>query len=195
MSLWGNSDNVTSRGTVSLDYTANADGTFDVTGNAGGTGTQFGTVGAAKTGDVIRFGLVGSGGTYFGDAVITGITSVRSLTIGSTAGLSGAAIANTSFFVSELPISSVADPTYSERSTAADRRVYGIDNARVAAEDGTAFRQSGAGWVGVTTYTDMHGNFRVKSEILVAMGGTNFDDASAGIQTGANSIIYPTNEG
>ena len=194
MSLWGNSDNVTSRGTVSLDYTANADGTFDVTGNAGGTGTQFGTVGAAKTGDVIRFGLVE--GTYFGDAVITGITSARSLTIGSTAGLSGAAIAATSFFVSELPISSVADPTYSERSTAADRRVYGIDNARSEAFDGvdTAFRTSGAGWVGVTTYTDMHDNLRVKSEILVAMGG-HADDASSGIQTGANSIIYPTNEG
>ena len=195
MSLWGNSDNVTSRGTVSLDYTANADGTFDVTGNAGGTGTQFGTVGAAKTGDVIRFGLVE--GTYFGDAVITGITSARSLTIGSTAGLSGAAIASTSFFVSELPISSVADPTYSERSTAADRRVYGIDNARATSGviTATAFRTSGAGWVGVTTYTDMHDNLRVKSEILVAMGGPNFDDASAGIQTGANSIIYPTNEG
>ena len=183
MSLWGNSDNVTSRGTVSLDYS-----TGQVTGNAGGTGTQFGTVGAAKTGDVIRFGLVGSGGTYFGDAVITGITSARVLTIGSTAGLSGAAIASTSFFVSELPKSSVVDPTYSERSTAADRRVYGIDNARSEAFDGvnTAFRTSGAGWVGVTTYTDMHGNLRVKSETLVAMSG---------ITTGANSIIYPTNEG
>ena len=190
MSLWGNSDNVTSRGTVSLDYS-----TGQVTGNAGGSGTQFGTVGAAKTGDVIRFGLVGSGGTYFGDAVITGITSVRVLTIGSTAGLSGVAIANTSFFVSELPKSSVVDPTYSERSTAADRRVYGIDNARVAAESATAFRQSGAGWVGVTTYIDCHDNLRIKSEILVAMGGPNSDDASAGIQTGANSIIYPTNEG
>ena len=181
MSLWGNSDNVTSRGTVSLDYS-----TGQVTGNAGGSGTQFGTVGAAKTGDVIRFGLLE--GTYFGDAVITGITSARVLTIGSTAGLSGAAIASTDFFVSELPKSSVVDPTYSERSTAADRRVYGIDNARSEAFDGvdTAFRTSGAGWVGVTTYTDMHGNLRVKSETLVAMSG---------ITTGANSIIYPTNEG
>ena len=87
MSLWGNSDNVTSRGTVTLDYNELATGGFQVTGNAGGSGTQFGTVGAAKTGDVIRFGLVE--GTYFGDAVITGITSARSLTIGSTAGLSG----------------------------------------------------------------------------------------------------------
>ena len=114
MSLWGNSDNVTSRGTVSLDYS-----TGQVTGNAGGSGTQFGTAGSAQVGNVIRFGLVE--GTYFGDAVITGITSERVLTIGSTAGLSGAAIASTDFFVSELPKSSVLDSTYSERSTTADR--------------------------------------------------------------------------
>ena len=189
MSLWGNSDNVTSRGTVSLDYS-----TGQVTGNAGGSGTQFGTVGAAKTGDVIRFGLVE--GTYFGDAVITGITSERVLTIGSTAGLSGAAIAATSFFVSQLPKSSVSDSLYSETSSDVDRRVYGIDNARSEFYDGssTKFRTEGSGWVGVTTYVDGNGEFRVKSEILVAMGG-NAGDATSGIQTGANSILYPTNEG
>ena len=176
MSLWGNSDNVTSRGTVSLDYT-----TKQVTGNAGGSGTQFGTVGAAKTGDVIRFGLVGSGGTYFGDAVITGITSERVLTIGSTAGLSGAAIASTDFFVSELPKYTVLDSTYSETSTTADRRVYGISTSMGSG----SFAAPGQGWVGVTTYVDAAGNLRVKSEILVAQSG---------ISTGANSILYPTNE-
>tara|TARA_S200000501_G_scaffold369011_1_gene407747 strand:- start:714 stop:1262 length:549 start_codon:yes stop_codon:yes gene_type:complete len=181
MSLWGNSDNVTSRGTVTLDYS-----TKIVTGNAGGSGTQFGAVGSAKTGDVIRFGVVGSGGTYFGDAVITGITSARTLTIGSTAGLSGVAIAATSFFVSELPKSSVLDSLYSETSSDVDRRVYGIDDARSEFYDGssTAFRTSGAGWVGVTTYMDNDDNLRVKSEILVA---------ASGITTGADSILYPTN--
>ena len=179
MSLWGNSDNVTSRGTVSLDYS-----TGQVTGNAGGSGTQFGTVGAAKTGDVIRFGLVG--GTYFGDAVITGITSERVLTIGSTAGLSGAAIASTDFFVSELPKYTVLDSTYSETSTTADRRVYGISTSMGSG----SFTAPGQGWVGVTTYmqTNPDGSttLRVKSEILVAQSG---------ISTGANSILYPTNEG
>ena len=175
MSLWGNSDNVTSRGTVSLDYS-----TGQVTGNAGGSGTQFGTVGAAKTGDVIRFGLLS--GTYFGDAVITGITSERVLTIGSTAGLSGAAIASTDFFVSELPKYTVLDSTYSETSTTADRRVYGISTSMGSG----SFTAPGQGWVGVTTYVDAAGNLRVKSEILVAQSG---------ISTGANSILYPTNEG
>ena len=48
-----------------------------------------------KTGDVIRFG--DRAGTYFGDAVIVSIAGTQSLTIGSTAGLSGAAIAGANF--------------------------------------------------------------------------------------------------
>ena len=43
MALWGNKDNVTSRGTVTLDY-----GTGIVVGNAGGSGTQFGAAGLNK---------------------------------------------------------------------------------------------------------------------------------------------------
>jgi len=335
MSLWGNSDNVTSRGTVTLDYS-----TGQVTGNAGGSGTQFGTVGAAKTGDVIRFGTRGGGGTYYGDAVITGITSARVLTIGSTAGLSGAAIAAKDFYVSELPEYTVLDHTWSNKhdtvptyktittssaltatgiavtniafnyrhtstglnvggpgadslllggsnvviaglgtGTAAatatsgvgsdriyvttaslpnisagsaevvvsvggvsgkhkltavaatyvsigatisaqittgtrvtfhsphlvsfastlpaaissgdtlyfqrksggyDRQIYGISDSMGTGE----FAATNQGWVGVTTYTDCDGNFRVKSETFVAMSG---------ITTGANGILYPTN--
>ncbi len=104
MALWGNNDNKGSGGTVTLNYT-----TLEVVGS----GTTFGQVGAAATGDVIRFGIRGSGGTYFGDAVIVGIASATTLTIGSTAGLSGAAIAATSFYVSELPKYTVLDSTYS----------------------------------------------------------------------------------
>jgi hypothetical protein len=51
-------------GTVSLDYT-----TLVVTGSA----TTFGQVGAAATGDVIRFGPRGEGG----NAVIVGIASTQ----------------------------------------------------------------------------------------------------------------------
>ena len=104
MALWGNNDAKGSGGTVSLNYN-----TLTVTG----TGTTFGRVGAAATGDVIRFGIRGSGGTYYGDAVIVGIASTTNLTIGSTAGLSGAAIAATSFYISELPVYTVLDSSYS----------------------------------------------------------------------------------
>jgi hypothetical protein len=251
MALWGNNDNKGSGGTVSLNYS-----TLVVTGS----GTTFGQVGAAATGDVIRFGIRGSGGTYFGDAVIVGIASTTQCTIGSTAGLSGAAIAATSFYVSELPKYTVLDSTYSNANDANetivtlpvtgtattnagvgtniipviaptgvivgdflvnnsnnivistiggstitlgstisagiatgatltfkrsvdgyDKQVYGISTTT---NPPAAYRgYTHAGWVGVTTYTDMHGNLRVKSEVLVAMSG---------IQTGTDGILYPT---
>lgn len=252
MSLWGRNDNVGSGGLVSLDYS---------TGIVTGTGTTFGQVGAAKTGDVIRFGIRGSGGTYYGDAVIVGIASTTQLSIASTVGLSGAAIAATSFYVSELPKYTILDYSFSNKLDSAptlknlgitgtattnanigtsiipvvppsalivgdtllnngndirvavigtstitlgstisagiatgatltfkrytggyDKQVYGIGTSAYA-DVSTAYRTSGQGWVGVTTYIDTHGNLRVKSEVLVAMSG---------IQTGADSINYPT---
>ena len=108
MALWGNNDNITRQagGVVSLNY-----GTGVVTG----TGTTFGTTGYAQAGDIIRFGIRGSGGTFFGDAVIVSVASTVSLTIGSTDGLSGAAIANTSFYVSELPKYTITDHAWSEK--------------------------------------------------------------------------------
>jgi hypothetical protein len=103
MALWGNNDAVGAGGLVSLNYS---------TGVVTGSGTTFGNVGAAATGDVIRFG--DRAGTYFGDAVIVGIASTTQLTIGSTAGLSGAAIASTSFTVSQLPKYTILDSSFSE---------------------------------------------------------------------------------
>ena len=354
MALWGTNDNIPSVGTVTLNWTPNPDGTHTVTGSA--TPTTFGAVGSAKTGDIIRFGLRDGVETskYFGDAVIVGITSARTLTIGSTAGLVNAAIANTSYYISELPKYTVLDSHYSNRhdtvatfknipqaegavasvtagvgktvvgvsidgsdidvlglkkgdalvnnsttiligavesavSTANanttvglasvyaappagivvgdtvdvdvagqgvvgvaiteinatyvaigetvntqinagsdvtfrgnvislegtvaatitqndplifqrksggyDRNVYGISTTTQlgtgsdGGDNGTEYITPGAGWVGVTTYIDMHGNLRVKSEILVAAGG------DAGITTGSDSIAYPTNRG
>jgi hypothetical protein len=252
MALWGNNDNKGSGGTVTLNYS-----TLEVVGSA----TTFGQVGAAATGNVIRFGIRGGGGTYFGDAVVVGIASTTSLTIGSTAGLSGAAIAATSFYISELPGYTVLDSTYSNANDAApslsiltitgtattnagigtniipvippsglivgdllvnggsditisnigtvnislastiatgiatgtiltfkryvdgyDKQVYGISTST----EYVAVGYSGyahAGWVGVTTYIDCQGNFRVKTETLVAMSG---------ITTGTDGILYPT---
>lgn len=105
MSLWGRNDNVGSGGKVTLSKQGD---TWVVTG----TGTTFGQVGAAKTGDVIRFGVRG-GGVYYGDAVIVGIASTTQLSIASTAGLSSVSFAATDFYVSELPKYTVLDSTYS----------------------------------------------------------------------------------
>lgn len=243
MALWGNSDNVTSTGTVSLDYS---------TGNVTGSGTTFVT--DLEVGQVIRFGA--RDGVYFGDAVITGITSATLLAIGSTAGLSGAAIASTDFTVSELPKYTVLDSSFSHKNTAAptltyvglqgtattlagvgtniipvvaptglivgdtllndgndlaisaigsttvslastisagistgdtltfkryidgyDRYVYGVAAGGVTVANNTTYDLTHAGWVGVTTYIDQHGNLRIKQEVLVAMSGITTGNA------------------
>ena len=252
MALWGNNDNVGSSGTVSLNYSTRV-----VTGTA----TSFGIAGGCEVGQVIRFGIkdeTNSDAVYFGDAVIASIASSESLTIASTAGLSGAAIAGTDFQISELPGYSVLDSHFSEYNDdkydgesqvvatgtastnspvgfatiyltedltalpyplrtdsdtvsygattasftisaltssavtlgstiavgvntgdkitftgvrgAYDNYVYGVAEQGIQAAAGTQY-ETGAGWVGVTTYIDTHGNLRVKKEILVAMSG------------------------
>jgi hypothetical protein len=160
MALWGNSDNVTSAGIVTVNYSTRV-----VTGDS----TAFGAVGSAQAGDVIRFG--DRDGTYFGDAVIASIQSTTQLTIASTAGLSGAAIAGTDFQVSQCPSYTVGDVKYSESASGTDDSyVYGVAKQGVQNANATVY-ETGAGWVGVTTYNDQHGNLRVKKEILVAMSG------------------------
>ena len=183
MALWGNADNILNGGTVALNYS---------TGVVTGTGTSFGTTGYAQVGDIIRFGYRGNalgdkatGGTFFGDAVIKTIASATSLTIGSTAGLSGAAIAATTFYVSQHPKYTIKDSTYSMNSniTSGDNFVYGT-NATTASNVGTSgYEKTDAGWVGITTYNDSSGTLRVKREVLVAMSG---------ITTGSQSIELPT---
>jgi len=105
MALWGNDDNLVSSGTVALNYATKV-----VTGS----GTTFGTTGFGEVGDVIRFGSRGSGGTYYGEAIISKVTSATNITIASTDGLSGAAIGGgTEYYLSTLPKQTTTDHTWS----------------------------------------------------------------------------------
>ena len=133
---------------------------------------------------MIRFGIRGGNGVHLGDAVITSIASATSLTIGSTAGLSGASIAGTDFTVSQLPKSSILDSHYSETQGDFDSLVYGV-----SPNGGGSFHVDHEGWVGVTTYIDGEGVLRVKKEVLVAMSGIT--TATDGF---AAPIAYPTAE-
>tara|TARA_B100001029_G_scaffold129044_1_gene108066 strand:+ start:143 stop:670 length:528 start_codon:yes stop_codon:yes gene_type:complete len=171
MALWGNKDNVTSAGTVGLNYS---------TGVVTGSGTAFGASGSAQEGDVIRFT---KGAVYYGDAVIKSIASATSLSIGSTAGLSGAAIAASGFTITQLPKYTITDSSFSEANDAGtDEYVFATAEAGVDAAEGTVY-ETGAGWVGVQTYMGVEGDLRVKKEILVAMSGI----------TTANAPVYPAN--
>ena len=174
MALWGNNDNVGSAGTITLNY---------ATGVAIGHSTLFGETGQVQEGDIISFGVREKPGTHFGEAIVVSIASTESLTIGSTMGLSGAAIAKTSFQVSQAPKFAVKNYAFSEAEAAShgySPAVYGISTTGVNNAQGGQYA-TGAGWVGVTTYTDTDGNLRVKKEILCAMSG---------IATG-NSPVYP----
>ena len=165
MARWGSNDNITTFGTVAVSGTT-------VTG----TGTTFTT--DVSVGQVIRVGSRGGVGTYYGDAVSTAVASDTSLTIDTTDGLSATSIAGTSYYISELPKSSVLDSVYQEGRSDADSLVYGT-----ATENEGLYKLGHTGWVGVTTYIDCHGSLRVKTETLVAMSG---------ISTG--NIPYPTDE-
>ena len=109
MALWGNSDNVGSIGTVSLDYSNKVVSGW--AGTATGLGVSFGETGYAQAGDIISFGQHGSG-TYYGEAVIVSIASTLQLTIASTEALSGAAIAGAEYQISQKPIYTLGDATY-----------------------------------------------------------------------------------
>jgi hypothetical protein len=192
MALWSNNDAVPGLATARYTVAANAaaDGTCTVTG----TGSSFGLDGCAGIGTIIRFGAdargrtinVGSGHTYFGDAVIVAVANSESITIASTSGLSQVGFTTSARFTT-CPQSGVTDTVYQEKGvTDRDSVVYGISTTT-----GGSYHVPHQGWVGVTTYVDMHGTLRVKSEVLVAMSGiTTTKDAI----NSTPSIPYPTTD-
>jgi hypothetical protein len=183
MALWGNKDSVYSAGTISVNL---------ATGIAtGGVGVvTWTTSNGISTGQVLT---VGAGATY-GYAIITGFTST-SLSLASTSffvsGLTTVS-AGAAYNISQEPVYTLGDSKYRapEMKTTGFSTsnfftgVFGVDTteagvARTTTVGGKAgaFGVAHAGWVGVTTYVDCHGNFRVKSETLVA-GSTITTDAS-----------------
>jgi hypothetical protein len=162
MALWGKADSLFSPGTVTVNY---------ATETITGTGTSFRAAGIS-TGTVIT---IGAGGT-FGQAVISAITSETVISIATTQYLSGRAITGVGYTLSQKPIYTLEDTNYAgiqTTSTGLTNSIFGVDQYEQTAVNvyGTKYHSAHAGWVGVHTYTDMHGNYRVKSETLVAMSG------------------------
>jgi len=173
MSLWGNKDLVANTSTIAVNFN-----TLTVTGAA----TTFSTAGVSE-GDVL---VVGAGAT-FGYAVVKSVASNTSLTIHSTdyfvSGITTVA-AGASYFITQLPIYTLGDVNYDAPNVKSNRTssVFGVDTteqavANAASGDARKYAPAHAGWVGVTTYVDAHGNLRVKTETLVAGSSISADAA------------------
>lgn len=166
MSLWGNKDSLSNlTGTISVNLSTKV-----ITGS----GTSFTTAGIS-TGDII---VVGSGSTY-GQAIVSSVSSQTVLSIGSTQfliPLSGA-ITGAGYTVTQKPKSTLSDNQYNAPDAKSNKfsAVFGVGTTEVGIARTTvvggksgAYGVTHAGWVGVTTYIDTHGNLRVKTETLVA---------------------------
>lgn len=179
MSLWGNKDLVGIAGTVWINLS---------TETVNGTGTTFNTAGhVVSEGDII---VVGAGATY-GQAVVSSVTSNTVLSIASTQFLIPhpvtGIITGASYYITQKPISSIEGGQYGAPDVKSNKysTVFGVDTteqavANAASGNARKYAPAHAGWVGVTTYNDTHGNLRVKTETLVAgsmITGDANDDA------------------
>ena len=163
MSLWGTKDTVYSTGNVNVNVTTGV-----VTKQSGAIAWTSGN--GVKVGQVIT--VDGSA-----EGIIESIDSAVQLTIG-TEYLPSANISNKTYEIREIPKSTLHDTNY------AVGEIFGVDTTKIGVANGASgnarkFAPPHSGWVGITSYTDMHGNLRVKTEVLVAnstISGDSTDD-------------------
>jgi len=151
MSLWGNKDTVYSTGNITTIAITNGDGVITASGSTWSEGN------GVVPGLVITMGAKGSG-------IIKSVDSTTQLTLVGATGLTAEGSLTQSYNISEQPKSLVLDSNYD------GDEIYGVDVAeqQETVDDASQYHPAHAGWVGITTYTDNHGNLRVKTEVLVA---------------------------
>ena len=164
MALWGTKDTVYSTGNVNVNVTT------------GVVSKQSGSI-AWTAGNGVKVGqVITVDGTSEG--VIKSIDSATQLTI-TKEYLPASNISNKGYEIREKPVSTLGDTNYGAGE------IFGVDvteqqvvNAKTG--DLRKYAPPHAGWVGITTYVDGNGNFRVKTEVLVAgssISGDSSDDA------------------
>lgn len=167
MSLWGKSESLAAgSGTVVINLSTKA-----VTGT---NSTFLDTM----VGKVITVGAAGT----CGEAVIASRSSATAISIASTQFIvpdGSGNVTGVAYTVTEKPISTLGDVNYQVTE------IYGVDTteqtvANAASGEARKYAPPHAGWVGIQTYNDMHGNFRVKSETLVASSSITGDAADDG---------------
>ena len=163
MSLWGTKDTVYSTGKVNCT-------------TAGVLTKQSGSINfntSCKVGMVVTLATDGAG---VGEGVIKSIDSNTQMTL-SNLNLPGA-FTNVDYEVREKPITTIGDSNWDPSD------IYGVDTTEQSVADAASgearkYAPPHAGWVGITTYNDQHGNLRVKHEVLVAgssISGDSGDD-------------------
>ena len=154
MALWGTKDTVYSTGKVNCT-------TAGVLTKQSGS-IAFTSGNGVKVGQVVTLATDGAGQ---GQGIIKSIDSATQLTL-TNLDLPGA-FTNVDYEIRETPKSEVNGGRF------AIGEVFGVDTteitvANAASGEARKYAPPHAGWVGITTYNDMHGNFRVKTEVLVA---------------------------
>ncbi len=172
MALWGRSELVYNTGKVNVHFTEK-----EIRRHSGSI--DFTTAGI-QTGDVITIGdgvKTGAGSTV-GFAIVSSIVGVHTLAIFGTDDLVGSGtILSQDYYINEKPKYVLDDSTYDAPEVQSNRTVaiVGVDETEADTAKTTKYAVQHAGWVGIMTYTDTHGNLRVKSETLVAMSGITSD--------------------
>ncbi len=173
MSLWGTNDTIYSDGTINNIEIDSTTSDAIVTGNS----TTWNTTNS-PIGSVITFG--NDDGTDAGkdspkgSGVIKSITSTTVVVLNGSAGITTIADAQHVYNISEQPTYLPEDSNYG------GNEIYGVDTTEqgvVSAASGKAHQYAPphAGWVGIQTYVDAHGNYRVKTETLVASSSISND--------------------
>lgn len=158
MTLWGNKDTVYSTGNVNVNVTTGA--VTRQSGTIAWTAANGVKVGQVITVDGTAEGVIKSIDTATGNSAQLTITTEH---------LPSSNISNKGYVISEKPKSTLFDSKYS----AGD--IFGVDEGEVGVAATTAYSVTHGGWVGITSYTDQHGNLRVKTETLVAMSSISGD--------------------
>ena len=157
MTLWGNKDTVYSTGKVncsSAGVVTKQTGSINFTSNN------------VAVGQVLTLATDGNGP---GQGIIKSIDSATQITLTKLDNISATStFSDVDYEIRETPVYEVNNPTQFGIN-----QVFGVDEAEVqtanaASGEARKYAPPHAGWVGITTYTDTHGNLRVKSEVLVA---------------------------
>ena len=154
MALWGTKDTVYSTGKVNCT-------TAGVLTKQSGS-IAFTSGNGVKVGQVVTLATDGAG---VGEGVIKEITSATALQL-TNLNLPGA-FTNVDYEIREKPVYTVQDSHWDASN------IYGVDTteitvANAASGNARKYAPPHAGWVGISTYNDQHGNLRVKHEVLVA---------------------------